>query len=160
MKRPIKNFDFVLLTTKEYCFKYFWPIIALSVVSSIFLGLWLNDSLALRPDYVQRNMSCIERTGFPLIVASLITTTITINPLVLYLLNKFTREYNDRRKLKFLSIYSTCEKEYKAILQKQTKYNADIVDEYLTYKSVMTADNYLWRNRMKNRERKEAEQEG
>lgn len=150
MGRPIKNFDFILLTTKEYYFKYFWPVIVLTVIGSIVLGLWLDYSLTLRPDYAEYNLTFIELTGVPSIAASLITSAIVINPLVFYLLYRIAREYRDRRKLKFLVLCAACEKEYEAILQKRTKYDGDIIDEYLTYKAVMTADDYLWRNRMKN----------
>lgn len=160
MKRPIKNFDFLLLTTKEYYFKYFWPVIVLTILGSILLGLWLNYSLTLRPDYAEYNLTCIELTGLPAIAASLITAAIIVNPLVLYILYRFVKEYRNRGKLKFIILCAACEKEYEAILQKHTEYNGDIIDEYLTYKAVMTADDYLRRNMMKNIDMKSGGQNG
>lgn len=139
MKRPVKNFDFISLNPREYCLKYFWPVLVLGAVGGAYLGWVLDDWLIMKPGYQGWSTYLQGHDGIPGKAIIVFLTAMILCALVYSLLYRIIAGHLRRKKLAFFTVFKTVKKEAAMMEHKQRDYDANILREYYLYAVAMRA---------------------
>lgn len=139
MRRPIKNFDFISLNAREYCLKYFWPVLVLSAVGGACLGWILDDWFTARAVYQGWNTYLQGHSGIPGKAIVGFLSAMILCALVYSLLHRIMTRYLRQKKLAFIAVFKTVKKEAAMMEKKQRDYDANLLREYYLYAAAMRA---------------------
>lgn len=148
MRRPIKNYDFLLLDTWEYCFTRFWPIMLTGLICSIPLGAATVHFIESRPAYEDFQSFLLESTGIGTQQAVFLTL-LMFYALILYLLYVWVGGHMRRKQSAFLTVFHDSEQDFIRMEQGKMVLSEAIVLEYFEYYAVLRAKKLIDRNKVK-----------